>query len=70
LKYTGADSDRDAVLTRIGGVVPTATASGYFAEDVNMDGTVKYTGVGNDRDRILVNIGGTVPTNIRLQQLP
>ncbi|HEX2617859.1 MAG TPA: PKD domain-containing protein, partial [Flavobacteriales bacterium] len=63
LRYTGAANDRDPILVDIGGVVPTAIASGYLSTDVNMDGLVKYTGVNNDRDPILVRIGGTVPTN-------
>jgi uncharacterized repeat protein (TIGR03803 family) len=70
LKYTGADNDRDKILVKIGGSVPTATFSGYAIEDVNMDGIVKYTGALNDRDLILVNIGGSVPTNTRVEQLP
>jgi len=70
LKYTGTDNDRDAVLARVGGTIPTATVAGYFQEDVNMDGTVKYTGAGNDRDQVLLNIGGIVPTKVRVEQLP
>ncbi|MCC7503327.1 MAG: hypothetical protein IT229_12405 [Flavobacteriales bacterium] len=68
--YTGTGNDRDLVLSRIGGSVPTLTAIGYYREDVNMDGVVKYTGSANDRDPILVNIGGTVPTATRAAQLP
>lgn len=70
LKYTGADNDRDPILTAIGGTVPTNTITGYRSEDVNMDGIVKYTGPNNDRDPILMNIGGVVPTNTRVEQLP
>jgi hypothetical protein len=70
LAYTGDPNDRDPILVRIGGTVPTNTVSGYFNEDVNMDGVVRYTGDPNDRDPILVNIGGSVPTNTRAQQLP
>jgi parallel beta-helix repeat protein len=70
VKYTGAGNDRDPILVRIGGTVPTNTVFGYFSEDVNLDGSVKYTGAGNDRDPILVNIGGTVPTSTRTEQLP
>ena len=70
LKYTGMDNDRDPVLVRIGGTIPTNTIPGYYVEDVNLDGVVKYTGSGNDRDPILVNIGGTVPTQVRTEQLP
>jgi hypothetical protein len=70
LKYTGAANDRDPILSRIGGVVPTNFISGYLSEDVNMDGVVRYTGSGNDRDSILQNIGGVVPTNTRSEQVP
>ncbi|MBK7553484.1 MAG: hypothetical protein IPI55_02485 [Flavobacteriales bacterium] len=70
LKYTGLSNDRDPILTDIGGTVPTATVSGYFVTDHNLDGSVKYTGADNDRDPILLNIGGIVPTNTRTEQLP
>ena len=68
--YTGTNNDRDPILVRIGGTVPTNTVSGYFSEDVNLSGVVMYTGAGNDRDPILVNIGGTVPTNSITEQVP
>jgi len=70
LKYIGTSNDRDPILTALGGSTPTAIATGYMREDVNMTGQVKYTGSANDRDPILVNIGGTVPTNTRVEQLP
>jgi hypothetical protein len=70
LRYTGASNDRDAILTRVGGSVPTTTLQGYFTEDANMDGLVRYVGSGNDRDIVLQSIGGTVPTATRLAQLP
>lgn len=70
VKYTGASNDRDPILTRIGGTVPTNTVAGYFSEDVTLSGVVSYTGTGNDRDPILVNIGGAVPTATRAEQLP
>lgn len=70
LRYVGDPNDRDPILVRIGGSVPTNTAPGYFREDVNMDGVVRYVGDPNDRDPILVNIGGAIPTNSRVQQLP
>ena len=69
LLYMGDGNDRDPILARIGGVEPTATTTGYFLEDVNLNGAVRYVGAGNDRDRILPNIGG-IPTNTRAQQLP
>lgn len=70
VRYAGTANDRDAVLSRIGGVVPTVTVPGYFPEDVNLDGVVRYTGSTNDRDIILQSIGGSVPTNTRAAQLP
>ncbi|MBK6752101.1 MAG: delta-60 repeat domain-containing protein [Flavobacteriales bacterium] len=70
LKYAGSNNDRDPILVRIGGTVPTAIATGYRQEDVNLNGQVKYAGVSNDRDPQLVNIGGTVPTAVRTAQLP
>lgn len=70
LKYTGSGNDRDPVLTRIGGTIPTNTVTGYWLEDVNLDGVAKYTGTNNDRDPILVNIGGVIPTNTRVEQVP
>lgn len=70
LAYTGDPNDRDPILSRIGGSVPTNTVNGYFPEDVDMNGVVRYVGDPNDRDPILLNIGGSVPTNTRPQQLP
>ena len=64
VKYTGADNDRDHILQRIGGIIPTNSVSGYYDEDINMDGVVKYTGQANDRDPILLAIGGLVTTNV------
>lgn len=70
VKYTGSYNDRDAVLLRIGGLVPTNTVNGYHPEDVNMDGVVKYTGTNNDRDAIFLSLGAVVPTTVRHAQLP
>lgn len=70
IAYAGSGNDRDPILARIGGTIPTATFPGYWPEDVNLDGSVKYAGSNNDRDPILTNVGGTVPTNVRVQQLP
>ena len=68
--YTGSGNDRDLVLSRIGGTVPTNSQNGYHGEDLNLNGNVLYTGSSNDRDIILQSIGGIVPTNVRTQQLP
>lgn len=70
VQYTGSNNDRDAILSRIGGIIPTSTVNGYFAEDVNMDGVVKYSGSANDRDIVLQSIGGIIPTNTRVASLP
>ena len=70
LKFAGTNNDRDLILQMVGGVMPTAMATGYHREDANMDGKVKYTGANNDRDPILLNIGGYTPTNVITEQLP
>ncbi len=44
--------------------------SGYWNEDVNLDGVVKYTGTANDRDPIIINLGGTTPNAVRTEQVP
>ena len=70
VSYTGSYNDRDQILTRIGGALPTATTTGYFKEDVNMDGVVKYVGANNDRDLVLITIGGSTPNAVRTEQVP
>lgn len=65
IMYMGEGNDRDLILTRIGGSVPTNVVNGYYNEDNNLDGVVRYVGEGNDRDPILVTVGGAVPTNVR-----
>ncbi|MCB0786290.1 MAG: hemagglutinin protein, partial [Flavobacteriales bacterium] len=70
VKYAGSGNDRDAVLTVIGGSVPTTVVTGYNSADVNMDAQVKYAGSLNDRDRILQTIGGSVPTAVKVEQIP
>lgn len=70
IRYTGAGNDRDPMLQRVGGVVPTATVIGYHPEDVNLDGVVKYTGLNNDRDVIILALPGGLITGTRMEQLP
>ncbi|HQW88035.1 MAG TPA: hypothetical protein PLH93_12635, partial [Flavobacteriales bacterium] len=70
VKYSGADNDRDPILQKVGGLVPTSTVNGYHREDLNLDGVVRYTGTANDRDLILNNIGGTVPSSVLVELLP
>ena len=57
-------------LFGLGGRQVRVRLSGYWREDLNMDGTAKYTGSLNDRDRILVNVGPTTPNNTRVATLP
>ena len=70
IRYAGVNNDRDPILVRIGGIVPTEVVPGYFSEDVNLDGVAKYAGIANDRDLILTVIGGSIPTASKYQQLP
>lgn len=70
IKYTGNGNDRDAVLSAVGGSLPTQTVVGYLNADVNLDGVVRYTGVDNDRDPILITVGGSIPTMLRSEQIP
>jgi hypothetical protein len=70
VKYTGASNDRDPILMRVGSTTPNSTATGYFNDDINLDGVVKYTGSGNDRDPVLTTIASTTPNAVRMEQLP
>jgi uncharacterized repeat protein (TIGR03803 family) len=70
IKYTGSSNDRDPILVRVGSTTPNNVVTGYYIEDVNLNGTVQYTGSGNDRDPILVNVGSTTPNNSITEQLP
>lgn len=70
LKYTGSSNDRDPILVRVGSTTPNNVVTGYYIEDVNLNGSVQYTGSGNDRDPILVNVGSTTPNNSLTEQLP
>ena len=70
VKFTGSNNDRDVILQKLGGVVPTLALSGYHMEDLNLDGKVQYTGARNDRDLLLQIIGGVDPVFSRYEQLP
>ena len=70
VSYVGGNNDRDRILVRVGGSTPTNVVTGYYAEDVNLDGFVKYVGENNDRDPILQLIGGSTPTNVVVGQAP
>ncbi len=69
VRYTGVANDREAILSAVGGTVPTQTVNGYLPQDTNMNGQVRYTGNGNDREVVLQNVGA-VPTGTLQQQLP
>ena len=68
LTYNGANNDRVAILNRLSGN-PLKTLTGYYLEDVNMDGIVKYNNSGNDRVFILNNLGLN-PLGVLTQQIP
>ena len=71
IRYVGANSDRDPILTAIGGSTPTTVVGNVYSPmDVNMDGVIRYVGANNDRDIILQTVGGSVPTATRTQQVP
>ncbi len=70
IKYTGSTNDRDPILVRVGSTTPNNVVTGYYVEDVNLNGNVQYTGSNNDRDPILVNVGSTTPNNSITEQLP
>jgi phage tail sheath gpL-like len=46
------------VYARIGGGDINLSVTGYYNEDVNLNGTVSYNNAGNDRGIIYVTIGG------------
>jgi hypothetical protein len=68
LTYNGANNDRVAILNRLSGN-PLKTLTGYYLEDVNMDGIVKYNNSGNDRVFILNNLSLN-PLGVLTQQIP
>jgi len=68
--YNGDLNDRTPILTRIGFATPLNVVTGYYLEDVNLDGNVKYNGDFNDRVIILNNVGLATPLNVITQQPP
>ena len=70
IKAQGTTNDVTAVLVKVGATTPTNIVSGYFREDVNMDGLVKYEGTSNDQTVINVAVGSTTLTNIIIEQTP
>ena len=69
VKYNGFGNDRSKILNKVGVGTPNATITGYFKEDINLDGKVKYNGFGNDRSKVLQNVGVGTPNNIVTEQL-
>ena len=70
VKYTGGKSDPGDILIRVGDTTPLNVVSGYYLEDVNLNGKVKYTGSNDDTSIILNNVGSTTPLNVITQQPP
>jgi len=68
LLYNGANNDRAPILTKVGFSTPLNVVTGYFIEDVNMNGEVKYSGSNNDRVIILNNVGASTPLNFITQE--
>jgi len=68
LLYNGSNNDRAPILTKVGFSTPLNVVTGYFIEDVNMNGEVKYSGSGNDRVIILNNVGASTPLNFITQE--
>ena len=42
IKYTGSSNDRDPILVRVGSTTPNNVVSGYYIEDVTLNGSVQY----------------------------
>ncbi|MBE0641468.1 MAG: hypothetical protein IH599_05485, partial [Bacteroidales bacterium] len=78
LRYSGPSNDRAPIFQRIGLItgssVITGTATGYYREDLNLDGVVKYSGPSNDPSQIISAIikatGSNVVTTIYITPTP
>lgn len=82
VKYQGAGSDRNAILTQVlnhpGNTLFEFNynfATGYYSGDINMDGQVKYQGAGNDSNFLLNMVlnytTGTTPIfDFMIEQIP
>jgi hypothetical protein len=69
LKYNGSVNDRNAVLNKVGLLIPNTVVPGYWPEDYSMDGQVKYNGTANDRLILLGNVGIITPSAILHDQI-
>ena len=71
IRTQGSNTDITALQTKVGLLTPNNIVSGYFREDVSMDGKVEYTG-GDKTDNFVVAlaVGLNTPTNIIFEQLP
>ena len=70
IKAQGSNNDVTALQLRVGLLTPSNIVSGYYREDVNMDGSTKYQGSGNDKTVIDLAVGITTPNNIIYEQTP
>lgn len=68
--YNGSSNDKNAVLAKVGLIMPNNIVTGYYREDVNMDGYVRYNGAANDKNVILAIVGLLFPNNIIFEQFP
>ncbi len=68
-KYNGADNDRAAILTKLSNST-SASVTGYFKEDLNLNRTVRYNGAGNDRTFLLGDVLANSTSAQRSAQLP
>ncbi|MDX1909762.1 MAG: S8 family serine peptidase [Bacteroidia bacterium] len=69
VQASGEDNDRRLIILRLGGQVG-ATLTGYYPEDLNLDGVVDYLGAGSDRATIMSSVGEDQPTRIRTSLVP
>ncbi|HOZ52899.1 MAG TPA: hypothetical protein PLU17_13630, partial [Chitinophagaceae bacterium] len=72
VKYNGLNSDKDMVLTSLGGpaFLNATLHNVYRAEDGNMDGKVRFNNTDNDRALILMTVGVNTPNSIISQHTP
>lgn len=70
VRYTGANNDKDALLTFVGLATPSRVLGLYHRSDLNLNGQNRYVGPFNDKDVILNAVGLANPTTIITEQIP
>ena len=68
--YNRTNNDRLLIYNRIGNAGYNTTVSGYYPEDINMDGIVMYNRTNNDRLLIYNVIGNAGYNTTRSTQVP